>query len=106
MTKFIVGDRVSVYSWGSPNKNYGTVAAITDDGDLRIFYDQQRGVLDLYAHPKQCRKLKKAGSSLRKIYVIVTDYSTFTSTAYWDRTLAEKFVKEGEVIKEFQEVKK
>lgn len=92
--KLIVGDRVSVYYSGCPDRNYGTVMSMpADDGTFVIKYD---GGIEYTCrvHLKQCRKLKPPQRK-RELYAIVPDHSTFTVTATFDPELALKLSLEG-----------
>ncbi len=59
---FKVGDRVSVYYVGCPDKNWGTINEVVLHSvyqALRLLIDLDSGAKGISAHPKQCRRLIK-----------------------------------------------
>ncbi len=77
------GDRVRVYAtlFGVKAESKGKVIEIREDGALRVSLDREARCGKrtyprlIWAHPKQCRKLKrKPGKRLRRVWLSVLDY--------------------------------
>ena len=85
MSKFKVGDRVSVYGQTDAcwcDGYYATVEGVRPSGDLNVLFDDKEAEpRKVIVHRKQCRRLKPK-AKLRRVWITTMDIPKDTGIKY------------------------